>query len=387
LVEHRTFNPLVERSNRSRPTIYLKGLQRCKPFLLPKIYLFRTLFVHLQEMYMATIQKSIGKRGVSYRVIIRKAGTKAISKTFPTKKLANQFILKLEADKQLLMAYGGIGSKLLFSELADNYIHNEFKGQRPKQQQNRLRFWVNIFGNKNILDVTRRDVSNGLNMLPSSYTNATINRYKALISVVFSYACREYDLPENPVRYIRALPEDNARVRFLSDDERSRLFEAIRRSNWDKFYLLVLLAITTGARKGELTSLRWNNIDFGRKTAYIATTKNGQPKVLPLTDDVIDELLKFNEDNNALIFKSQIRDNVSYCFTKPWRRALEQANIQDFRFHDLRHTTASYLAQSGASLLEIAEVLGHKQIQVTKRYAHLCIDHKQKLINKVMSNL
>ena len=91
---------------------------------------------------MATIQKSIGKRGVSYRVILRKVGVKPISRTFPTKKLANQFVLKVEADKQLIMAYGGIGSKLLFSELADNYIRNEFKGQRPKQQRNRLEFWV-----------------------------------------------------------------------------------------------------------------------------------------------------------------------------------------------------------------------------------------------------
>jgi integrase len=301
--------------------------------------------------------------------------------------LASQFALKVEADKQLAMAYGGRCSKLLFSELADNYINYDFKGGRPKQQRNRLKFWVNIFGNKSILDISRRDVSNGLNKLPSSYTNATINRYKALVSVVFSYACREYDLPENPVRYIRALPENNARIRFLSDEERSRLFEAVRHSNWDKFYMLVLLAITTGARKGELTSLRWNNIDFKRKTAYIETTKNGQPKVLPLTDDTVIELLKFNEDDDSLIFKSKIRYDVAYCFTKPWKKALEQADIQNFRFHDLRHTTASYLAQSGASLLEIADVLGHKQIQMTKRYAHLCIDHKQRLINKVLGGI
>jgi integrase len=91
--------------------------------------------------------------------------------------------------------------------------------------------------------------------------------------VVFSYACREYDLPENPVRKIASLPENNERTRFLSEAERTRLFEACRGSNWDKLYLIVLLAITTGARKGELTKLRWNNIDFDRRTAYVATPK------------------------------------------------------------------------------------------------------------------
>ena len=152
-------------------------------------------------------------------------------------------------------------------------------------------------------------------------------------------------------------------------------------------YLLVLLAITTGASKGELTKLRWNNIDFERRTAYVATTKNGQPKVLPLTDSVIKELQLFDTKDSSLIFASKIKVEVAYCFTKPWKKALEDAEIKDFRFHDLRHSCASYLAQSGASLLEIAEVLGHKQIQVTKRYAHLCIEHKSSLINRVMGDI
>ena len=204
---------------------------------------------------------------------------------------------------------------------------------------------------------------------------------------MFSYACREYDLPENPVRQISSLPENNERTRFLSEAERTSLFKACRASKWDKLYLIVLLAITTGARKGEITKLRWNDIDFDRRTAYVATTKNGQPKVLPLTDSVIRELQLFNTKDNSLIFASKVKCEVAYCFTKPWKRALEDADIKDFRFHDLRHSCASYLAQSGASLLEIADVLGHKQISVTKRYSHLCIEHKVSLINRVLGGI
>jgi len=152
-------------------------------------------------------------------------------------------------------------------------------------------------------------------------------------------------------------------------------------------YLIVLLAITTGARKGELTKLRWNDINFERRTAYVSTTKNGQPKVLPLTDSVIKELQLFNKNDSRLIFESKVKEEAAYCFTKPWKKALKDSNIKDFRFHDLRHSCASYLAQSGASLLEIADVLGHKQISVTKRYAHLCIEHKSSLINRVMGSI
>jgi integrase len=89
----------------------------------------------------------------------------------------------------------------------------------------------------------------------------------------------------------------------------------------------------------------------------------------------------------VLVFNSEIVTDKPFCFNNQWKRVLKEAEIEGFRFHDLRHTCASYLAQSGASLLEIADVLGHKQIQMTKRYAHLCIDHKQKLINSVLGNM
>jgi integrase len=147
------------------------------------------------------------------------------------------------------------------------------------------------------------------------------------------------------------------------------------------------MAITTGARRGELLSLSWNNIDIGKQTAYVQTSKNGEPKVLPLTNSVMEELNNFDSNDSSLIFCSEIKPDKPYCFFKQWNRVREEAQLVDFRFHDLRHTTASYLAQNGATLLEIADVLGHKQIEVTKRYAHLCIEHKSSLINKVMGSI
>ena len=173
----------------------------------------------------------------------------------------------------------------------------------------------------------------------------------------------------------------------MSTSERNGLLRACSEANWPKLYLLVLMAITTGARRGELLGLRWNDIDFERQTAYVQTTKNGLPKVLPLTDDVASSLTRFRQQDASLIFNSEVNPSKAFCFNKQWKKALALAEVDNFRFHDLRHTTASYLAMSGASLLEIADVLGHKQISVTQRYAHLCIDHKEKLINSVMSEM
>ena len=336
---------------------------------------------------MASIQKITNKKGVSYRVHIRSKGLPTISRTFATKTKAKELIIELQRNRTTHLNYSNRNNKLLFKELSEEYLLNAYLGTKPQQQRSRLKHWLNHLGYIQASDITKHDIKAGLDKLPSHLSNATINKYKKVASVVFNYGIRELNLHDNPTRYIRSLPENRGRVRYLSDNERKRLFKACRASKWNKLYLLVFMAITTGARRGELLNLRWSNIDFKRKTAHVLTSKNGEQKILPLTEDVILELQKFKLANHSLIFCSEIKPNKAYDFFKQWNRVRKEAELVDFRFHDLRHTTASYLAQNGATLLEIADVLGHKQIEVTKRYAHLCIEHKSSLINKVMGGI
>lgn len=336
---------------------------------------------------MATIQKIKRRSDFAYRVLIRQAGMKPVTKTFNTKRSAVQFVNSIESDRNKLLAYTQTKSQTVLSIIIDGYLNKEYKGSRLNDERVKLNFWIDALGDKPIIDITTIDINEALSTLPTRLKNATINRYVSAISVVFSYSCRDYGLHMNPVRNIPSLPENNERIRFLSEAERTRLFKACRASKWTKLYLLILMAITTGSRKGELMNLRWSDIDLDRQTAYVETTKNGQPKVMPLTDDVVAELNTFSDKETEFIFNSDLKPDRPMCFTKQWMKALKLADIKDFRFHDLRHTTASYLAQNGASLLEIADVLGHKQISVTKRYAHLCIDHKAKLINRVIGGI
>ncbi len=337
---------------------------------------------------MSTIQKIPNKKGFSYRVFIRIKGLKTISKTFPNRQLAREFSNKLEGDRNAQLAFGGLSNTTTFADVSKEYLSNRYPGIKPpRSHEGRIEFWDKLFSLKRLNDVTKIDVTNGLKRLPEGLGNATINKYRAAASVVFNYACREFDLAENPTRHIRSLTEPRGRTRYLSEDEKSRLFKACRSSQWGKLYLLVLLAITTGARRGELLSLKWDNIDFDRKTAYVETSKNGEPKVLPLTEGVMIELDRFKAQVSELIFNSEIVTDKPYCFEKLWKNALTAAEIEDFTFHSLRHTCASYLAMNGASLLEIADVLGHRQLEMTKRYSHLCINHKSKLINRVLGSI
>ena len=327
---------------------------------------------------MATIQKIKNKSGISYRVLVRKTGHKTITKTFQNKNLALKFAAELELNSAYRERHD-VGD-ITFHKLAQHYLASGSLGSRPKQQTMMTRYWAERLGHLKVIDITPSVITQHLEELKDRYAFATINRYKAVISVIFNHARRSLAAIDNPVSLVPTLKEDNARTRFLSHDERRRLLKACKDAKWGRFHLLVLMAITTGARRSELSHLTWSQIDLERGLAYISTTKNGEPRTLPLTDSVITELAKLDQQQ-ALIFHSTRHPNKPYDFTKQWLKALDEAGITNFRFHDLRHTCASYLAQGGASLLEIAEVLGHKQIQMTKRYAHLCVSHKQKLIN------
>jgi integrase len=145
------------------------------------------------------------------------------------------------------------------------------------------------------------------------------------------------------------------------------------------------MALTTGARRGELLKLTYGDLDLASGTAYLRTSKNGEPRVLPLVPAVVTEIRRHGDKAaDVRLFAARYRTDKAMSFATVWRTAVRQASIEDFRFHDLRHSCASYLAQSGASLVEIADVLGHKSLDVTRRYSHLTVDSKRQLVQRVL---
>ena len=220
---------------------------------------------------------------------------------------------------------------------------------------------------------------------------ATLNRYAASISAVFTWAIRRRVAPkgwDHPGRRIERRPENNEKTRFLSGDERDRLLSACKASKWPRLYLLVLMALTTGARKGELQGLRWPDVDLAQRLAHVGRTKNGDPRALPLVPAVVEELQRFKPDNNTgLVFLSARHPGQAYAFEPMFHEAMRVARIKGVTFHTMRHSCASMLAQSGATLLEIADVLGHRQLQMTKRYSHLTTTHKTAMVNRRLGDL
>lgn len=295
-------------------------------------------------------------------------------------------------------------------QLVDAYKH-AYAG-RDRTRATMLATWCVILGERAAFEISDEDVFQALQRLreqPASVyggrdirgrrifrkkgprSASTVNRYHAGLMALYTWAIKQRIAPrgfENPARKIERTPEKNGVVRFLTDAEREQLLEACRESSWPRLYLLVLMAITTGARRGELLALTWGDVDLERAIAHVRTTKNDHPRALPLLPTILEELKRFvSERTEACVFPSRSRLSEPRHFESSWLAAVKRAEIRCFRFHDLRHTCASYLAQNGASLLEIADVMGHRQLAMVKRYAHLTTDSKAKLVQRVLGGI
>jgi integrase len=213
--------------------------------------------------------------------------------------------------------------------------------------------------------------------------NNTLLRMTPVLSSIFIYAIDKKILEKNPTLKVKIKAEKNQIERFLSDDELVRLLESCKQSTWDKMHLLILLGVTTGMRKSELSNLRWNDINFDKGLAALHDTKNGCPRLNPIPSFVLEEMKKFRQVGNGLIFYSPNDREKPFDFRKQWEKMRRDANIVGFRFHDLRYSAASYLVMGGATLYETGQILGHKSEQTTMRYAHLSTSHKAALSERV----
>src|SRR5712692_9200238 len=210
---------------------------------------------------------------------------------------------------------------------------------------------------------------------------ASVNRELATLSRIFSLAIDNGIVETNSCRKVRKLRENNERKRYLTQDEERRLMAALtaRRAHLRP---LILLAINTGMRRGELLSLEWRNVDFQRGVIHVTNTKTGRDRDVPMNSEVRSILLELQRQGKdaAFVFRSR-KTGVNLTDVKHgFNGACEDAGIDDFRFHDLRHTAGTRLADAGADAFTIAEILGHATLQMTKRYTHATDERKRQAV-------
>jgi len=337
---------------------------------------------------MATIRKRIRQDGkTSYQAIIRLHGHPSASASFPNKTSAKKWAQRTELEiRENRYSKHSEASKHLMSELIDRYIKQVLPQKRDaKNQERQLEVWKEKLGGKRISDVTSAVVVQVRDELATERirgtgprSGATINRYLAILSHVFTIAVRDWQWSdENPVKGISRLKEAPGRVRYLSDDERHALLNATKDIS-PILHCIVVLALSTGARRGEIMGLRWKDVDLKAGRAILHETKNSERRALGVSGlalDLLKQHAKIRQFDSELVFPDSRDGSKPWPLDSTWRKALKKSEIEDFRFHDLRHSAASYLAMNGATTADIAAILGHKTLAMVKRYSHLSDSH------------
>jgi integrase len=366
-------------------------------------------------MATVTIQKRKNIKGNSYVVTYKDplTGQKKYYKTFNKHRIAQQEANDLRAMLDLgksprerirkitTMTFSEV-SAVLEKEWSDRFLNNELS---PKTIQE-YTIWLNVlnrkFGKGMLCGISTQDIEDYRSDIGKKYSSVSANKYLRIIKMVFQKGIKLNAVVIDPTENISMLSEkEHERNRFLLPHEIDRLIESAKQIR-AKHYLpaMIYLGAEHGASKQEILSLMWSDIDFdfkGNGLIKFYRTKNKKERTDSLMPRTKVALLAWNDHLKLMRHRkkiSTIKSGLVFChldgtpirnFNKAWWRALEISGIEDFHFHDLRHTFCSNLILSGSSLKEVKEMIGHKDISMTDRYSHLTDsyrEYKQNLLAK-----
>ena len=292
----------------------------------------------------------------------------------PSKRLAEQVLAtRLAAVTEGRKLPDKKDGSMLLSGLAEEYMRVVASRQAwGRNVDTALRQWLDHLGAQcRLRDITPRKVEAFReSRLAAGLSPGTVNRNLAVLKRVLNVAV-DWDLiHDNPVRRVKPLRGERAIERYLEKEEAGRLLAACARSCNEFLEPLVVLALNTGARKGELLSLRWKDVSLAAATLSFPQTKNGTRRDIPINSEALAALRRLKRfASKERVFGRE--DRPSFDVRSAWETALKEAEIESFRFHDLRHTYASWAAQSGMDIRRLQRLLGHKTLAMTQRYSHL----------------
>ncbi|NOU15340.1 MAG: site-specific integrase [Methylococcaceae bacterium] len=342
---------------------------------------------------MATITERLAKDGTKrYRAEVRLKGYPAQTATFKRLTDAKKWIQDTEsAIRDGRHFKTAKAKKHTIADMIDRYlssakltkVQDEHIGLHLRRWKDEIGFMVLADVNADTITAIKEKLLNEeFRGKPRSST--TVLRYMASLSTVFTIAVKDWAwLEDSPMKNITKPKPARGRVRFLDDAERERLLIACKASRNKQLYMCVILAISTGMRQAELFGLKWQDVNLKDGFLILHETKNGERRRVPIAGHALELLREHNKIrrlDTQLLFPG-IKDPLKPIdLQQPWETARKNAGITDFTWHDLRHCTASYLLMNGASLAEIAEILGHKTLQMVKRYAHLSDGHVSNVV-------
>lgn len=319
----------------------------------------------------------IEKRGpYQWRARVRKKGWGQQSKTFETKAAAQAWAATIESkiiQGRLPFPTSRKAEKTTLNEALDRYSDNVTSKKRGRrQEEHRIGIWKKSFlANYYLSAIDNSKIAKYRNArLEEGKSANTVRLELALLSHLFEEAKREWGFStlSNPVKEVTKPPRGEPRDRRLAKEEEERLFLALDQCRNPLIKPIVIVAIETAMRQGEILSLTWNNIDLVNQVARLPITKNGTSREVPLSKTAKKTLAKLPKPHDGLKHVFQLSQNALII---AYRSAVARAGIHNLTFHDLRHEATSRLFEKGLNLMEVATITGHKDLSMLRRYTHL----------------
>ena len=323
---------------------------------------------------------SVFRKNNSYWIDYYFNGRRFREKVGPSKTLVQNALHKRKteiAEKRFLNVRKAI--KIKFEEFADLFLELYSKPNNKswkKSDLHNVNGLKKFFSGKYLYEITPEMIEKFKAQRMKEVSPARVNRNLACLKCMFNRAIEWGKAEENPVKKIKLLKENNKRLRYLDREEFDRLLNVCAKH----LRPIVITAFNTGMRKGEILSLKWENVDLVRRIIYVLDTKNGEKREIPINQK-LKEIFSNIKPNSKSPYDFCKSNGQPYGEVKlAFANAMEASRIANFRFHDLRHTFVSHLVMAGIDLNTVRELLGHKSLTMTLRYAHLSPEHKRKAV-------
>ncbi len=310
------------------------------------------------------------KRAGGWRAQIRRKGWKQISKTFRTKAAAEKWArtVEQEMDVRTWVDEDSKAPKTL-EELLTRYL-TQVAVQKKGYEEEQYRLKTAIEDPMAQVPLEKLSPS----MLASwrdkrlrTVSSSTARKDMAILNYAIGYAIREWGIAirTNPLDNVARPPAAKPRDRRLDEEELDRLIKAFEtcRNHWIK--PIVIFAIETAMRRGEILALTWENVNLEARTAFLPQTKNGDARRVPLSEKALSVLRSLPAKGDRVF------ETTAYAIRMAFGRALKRADIQNFRFHDLRHEATSRFFEQGLNVIEVSSITGHKDLKMLNAYTHL----------------
>lgn len=323
---------------------------------------------------MATIRKLRGR----WQAQVRRRGMKPRAKSFDSKAEAEKWARDLESQVDRFGA--APDTKILetttLGQLLERY-QLEVSPMKRGSVQEIQRIDVlrrHELAYRTMVGLSPQDISSFRDERLRTVAPSTTVRELAILSHVIEVAIRDWGLPlgRNVVKLVRRPIIRNERKRRLEGDEEQRLLDGCDAGQIPFLKTIVVLAIETGMRRGELLGLKWDDISHNRRVITLTMTKNGSGREVPLSQRAFQALMDWK--SRAVVDQSTVFPMYAGTLEQAWRRLLARSNIKGLRFHDLRHEGVSRLFERGLNMIEVSSISGHKELRMLKRYTHLSAD-------------